>query len=80
MTDNGLRSEENFVQRPNVAAYLNQLGERLGYSDLTIHQQQAILEFVSGHNVLVVLPSSILPVSRSWVLSGCGFGTPMTGT
>ena len=41
-----------------VQAHLSQVTNRLGYPSLTDHQRKAVAEFVSGHDVLVVLPTS----------------------
>ena len=52
------KMEADSERRRTIAARcLKQVGEKLGYSALTIHQQEAILEFVSGRDVLVVLPT-----------------------
>lgn len=49
------RKEEFGVER--VEACLCDVTRRLGYSELTPYQQEAVLKFVSGTDVLVVLPT-----------------------
>ena len=56
MAENGLRLSE-LCTEADCHCMFEQVKEKLGYSDLTIHQQQAILKFVSGCDVLVVLPT-----------------------
>ena len=39
-----------------VQARLSQVMDMFGYPSLSNHQRKAVVEFISGRNVLVVLP------------------------